>query len=164
VGKRGGDRRHAAPGRGNPMNLTIGCGMQQAREPPGGGSRRGRGKRRGRNEQGAGRHHAEAGVSSREWTPEGMPMERRSLREPYGRRSASASRAAVRCVSDSGCASTRRVVRISFPTARLRGTTAPGHSFTHGCPRGSSPGKATRPGTLRGEVVPSHERTVDCGW
>ena len=124
MGKRRGDRRHAAPGRGNPMNLTIGCGMQQAREPAGGGSRRGREKRRGRNEQRAGRRRADAsfwlaGVDT-SCDVDGEAVFERTLWKALG----SASRAAARCVSDFGCASTRRAVGTPVHTARSRGTTA----------------------------------------
>ena len=138
-------RRHAAPVRGNPMNLKVGCGTQQAREPVGGGSRRGREERRGRNERGAGRRRAEAGESPWEWTPAGTTTERRSLRQPYGRRSACTSRAAARCVSDSGHASSRRAVRTHVHTARSRGTTTRSHLRSRTEAAGPSPGKPHDP-------------------
>jgi len=145
VGKRGGDRRHAALERGNPMNLRIGCGTQQAREPVSGGSRRGREKRRGRNERGTGRCRADAGESPREWTPAGMPMERRSLRNPKEGAWLCTSRAAVRCVSDSGYASTQRAVRTPVHIARSRGTTTRFVSVHARTRRGQSPGKPHDP-------------------
>jgi hypothetical protein len=163
VGKRGGDRRHAALERGNPMNLRIGCGTQQAREPASGGSRRGREKRRGRNERGTGRCRADAGESPREWTPAGLPMERRSLRNPMEGAWLCTSRAAVRCVSDSGYASTQRAVRTSVHIARSRGKTTRFCVRSRTDPTRSVSGKATRPGTLRCEVVPQPGHSTATG-
>jgi len=60
--------RHGA-GR-NPMNPMVGSRMQQACDRPGGGSRRGGEKPRGRNTHGAWQHRAEADAGPRE-TPSG---------------------------------------------------------------------------------------------
>jgi hypothetical protein len=132
VGKRGGGRRHAAPVRGNPMNLRVGCGTQQAREPVGGANRRSREERQGRNMYGAGKRPCRSGrklvgVDSSRHVDGGVVFEK-----PYGRRLACTSRAAARRVSDSGYASTRRVVRTHVHIARLRGTTTRSGPFTHG--------------------------------
>jgi hypothetical protein len=147
------------------MNPRIGCGTQQAREPDGGGSRRGREERQGRNEHGAGRRPGRSGRK-----PAGVDSSRDAdggevFEKPYGRRLARSE--------PGGCERRLRQRKMparggwcgprSNPRAREAGHQDPVCSRTDLGSR-SSPGKATRPGTSRGEVVLSHDRTLDRGW
>jgi len=109
-------------GRGNPVNPRIGCGMQQAHDTTGGGSRRGREERRGRNEHDVGNvvpmRGRPRGSGLREW-----PMEGRSLRtlwKALGSFEPGGCERRLRLADD---ADTRRAVRDSSHAARSRGTT-----------------------------------------